>query len=320
MKIIDQTPFLDEKGQLGFAQRIQGMMKFGFNWLNELQAQKAIITYFDRQLEKGYTLIHNVTLGQSGIMVPIVLLGPTGIYVIQISLLKGRYEVKGDSWSVAEGEGYKPAPDNVIRSTIRMANAVKAFVERQGVKMPVDPEPVLIAGDPGLHVESVRPAIKVLMIDGIKSYVAGLATARQVLSTESIFEISERIVNPRPPRKAAPAPIVPSPVPQEHTFEESSQQDASRARAIFNASQDAKPFAPADFDFAMDEEPSLDVPSSETKTNIQESSPAQPLPRPKPRGRRILGMTPGQLAFIAGLALLLLCTLAGLAYYIFVLS
>jgi hypothetical protein len=73
MKIIEKTPFLNEKGELGFSQRIQGMMQYGFNWPNELRAQQAIITYFDRQLEKGYTLIRNYTLGQSRIMIPIIL-------------------------------------------------------------------------------------------------------------------------------------------------------------------------------------------------------------------------------------------------------
>src|SRR5829696_252257 len=133
MKIIDKTPLLNEKGDLGIVQRFQGMLQFGFNWPNELQAQKAIITFFDRQLEKGYTLIRNYTLGQSGIMVPIILLGPAGIYVIHITYLRGRYEVRGDTWNVESGEGYKPAPVNLIQRTIRMATAVKAFIERQGI-------------------------------------------------------------------------------------------------------------------------------------------------------------------------------------------
>src|SRR6188474_1362196 len=107
MKIIDKTPLLNEKGELGFIQRFQGMMKYGFNWPNELQAQQAIINYFDRQLEKGYTLIRNYTLGKSGITVPIILLGPSGIHVIHVAYLKGRYEARGDAWNVASGEGYK---------------------------------------------------------------------------------------------------------------------------------------------------------------------------------------------------------------------
>src|SRR5215211_8077044 len=119
MKIIDKTPFLNDKGELGISQRIQGVLKYGFNWPNELQAQKAIITYFDRQLEKGYTLIRNYTLGQSGIMVPIILLGPTGVYVIQITYLRGRYKVMGDTWNVEAGDTFKPAPINLIQSTIR---------------------------------------------------------------------------------------------------------------------------------------------------------------------------------------------------------
>ena len=87
MKIIDKTPLIDEKGSLGPLQRVQGMLQFGFNWPNELQVQNAIIKFFGSQLEKGYTLIRNMPLGESGIMVPIILLGPTGIYVIEITSL-----------------------------------------------------------------------------------------------------------------------------------------------------------------------------------------------------------------------------------------
>jgi len=319
MKIIDKTPLLDEKGQLGVVQRIQGMLQFGFNWPNELQAQQAIISYFDRQLEKGYTLIRNYTLGQSGIMVPIILMGPSGIYVIHITHLKGRYEVKGDSWNVAEGDSYKPAPINVVQRTMRMANAVKAFIERQGVKVPVPIEPVLIAGDPGLHIESVRPAIKVMMIDGIKSYVSGLASGRPILSTETIYELTERLINPRPP-KSKDAPVAPVTPPGDSYAPP--QEEASRARAIFDASEEAKPFTPSDFDFAMDDEPAFDVAAPASNASVQESSPAQPIPmpKPKPRSNRILGMTPVQLAIIAALGLLFLCIMAGFAYYVLVLA
>lgn len=313
MKIIDQTPLVDEKGEQSFTQRLQSMLKFGFTWQTQLAAQKAIISYFDRQLEKGYTLIRNCTLGQSDIMVPIILLGPTGVYVIQITIERGRYEVNGDSWNIASGDGYKPAPVNLVKGTMRMANAVKAFIERQGVKVPVPVEPVLIAGDPGLHIESVRPAIKVLMIDGIKSYVSSLASGRAVISNEMIHELSERIVNPRPPRKSTPTPAAPKPRAGE--YGQPSGQEASRAPALFDASQEAKPFNPADFDFAMDDEPAVDVaPASSSMPAGQESSPAQPLSRPKPRSKRILGMTLLQLGIVAVLGIAILCLVVVAAY------
>ena len=315
MKIIDKTPLLNEKGELGLGQRLQGIMQFGFNWLNELQAQKAIITYFDRQLEKGYTLIRNIPLGKSGITVPLLLLGPTGIYAIHVAYLRGRYEARGESWNVESGDGYKPAPVNLVQQTRRMARAVKAYIERQGVRVPVDVEPILIGGDPGLHIESSQPAVKVMMIDGVRTFVSNLAVAQPVLSPESVYEFTERLLNPHPLRKAS-APTARDPEPS--TFDQQSPQEVSRARAIFNASEEVKPFDPADFDFAMDEETSFDAASS--TTDVIETSPARPLPSRPTRRRRVLGMTPVQLAIVIGLTLALLCLVAGFAYYYFFLS
>jgi len=309
MKIIDKTPLLNEKGELGFVQRVQGILKYGFDWPSELEAQKAIITFFDRQLEKGYTLIRNMPLGASGIVVPIILLGPTGIHVIHVTYLRGRYEARGNSWNEEAGDGYKPAEVNLIQHTSRMANALKKFIERQGVKLPVPIEPVLISGNPGLHIESVKPAVRVLMIDGIKSFVTGLSTASAVLRPEAVHEFTERIVNPRPPKKDT-ALGMPA------TAEEKTQppQNVSRARAIFDAAEEAKPFDPADFDFAMtDEEATMEAGSP----SLEESSPAAPYARPTSQAKRVLGMTRPQLLVIAALAIALLCILAVFAYVFF---
>jgi hypothetical protein len=313
MKIIDKTPLLNEKGELGFMQRIQGMLKYGFNWPSELQAQKAIINYFDRQLEKGYTLIRNYTLGKSGITVPIILLGPSGIHVIHVAYLKGRYEARADAWNVASGDGYKPAPDNLIQQTMRMAKAVRAFIERQGVQVPVEIEAVLIGGDPGLHIESVKPAIRVLMIDGVKSYVSNLLTAQPVLRAESVYEFTERLINPHPVRKAA-APAEAPALPDASAV----QQDpvVARAQAIFKASEDVKPFNPADFDFAMvDDDPAFEVTPPVTGPAVPAT--VEPPTTPKPRPRRILGMKPLQLVILGGLALAFLCIMACFVAYYF---
>jgi hypothetical protein len=307
MKIIDKTPLLNEKGELGFSQRVQGMLKFGFGWPAELEAQKAIITFFDRHLEKGYTLIRNITLGASSIMVPMILLGPAGIFVIHVTYLRGRYEARANTWNEESGNGYKPASVNLIQQTIRMANAVKVFIERQGVKLPIDVEPVLIAGNPGLHVETVRPAIRVIMIDGIKPFASGLGTGTPVLRAEAVHEFTERIVNPRPAKKETVAP------PASRETKTEPRQEASRARAIFDASEEAKPFNPSDFDLGMfDEEAAVESPSS-----TPEPSPAGPSTEAKPRSKRALGMTPLQLTVVAALAVGLLCILVVFAYLFF---
>jgi len=325
MKIIDKTPLLDEKGNLGFAQRVQGMLQFGFNWPNELQAQNAIVKFFERQLEKGYTLIRNMPLGESGIMVPIILLGPTGIYVIEVSSLKGRYEAKGDTWNVEAGDQYKPAPINLIQRTTRMARALQAYIERQGVKIPVTIEPVIIAGDPGLHIESVRPAIKVMMIDGIKAFVSGLANGKPVLRADLVLDYVERILNPRmkqepiaPMPELEPEPEAPAAWEQNwHAepaqFQQQPEPEVSRARAIFGASAEAKPFNPNDLDFALAED---DATLQTAPPTRRESNPARAIQRNKPKQKLILGMTQLQLAIVAALGVVFICVVAGFIYVV----
>jgi hypothetical protein len=248
-----------------------------------------------------------------------ILLGPTGIHVIQVANVRGRYEVRGDTWNVASGDKFKPAPVNLVQQTIRMANAVQAFIERQGVKLPASPEPVLIAGDPGLHIESVRPAIKTMMIDGIRSFVSGLAVGKAVLSPEQVFDYTERILNPRPPKRESAASSASITAPRGEWEQEYSPQgpEVSRARAIFNAAEEAKPFNPADFEFEMtDEEPSIEAGSA----GSQELNAARPSQGQPAKRNRILGMTPPQLIIIVTLTLALLCILAGFGYIIFTTS
>lgn len=324
MKIIDKTPLVDEKGTLTLMQRIQGMLQFGFNWPRELEAQTAIIKYFDRQLEKGYTLIRNMSLGQSGIMIPMILLGPTGIYVIEITHLRGRYEARGEAWNVESGDAYKPAPVNLIQQTLRKAAALRKFIERQGVTLPVGIDPVIIAADPGLHIESNRPAIKVMMIDGIKAFVSGLVAGKPVLNGMQVNDYTERILNPRPRQEMAPPPVAPQAEPEPRAAweemygwqEEQPQQDGSRARAIFDASNEVQPFSPEGFDFAVAEE-EAHASGSDIPPVAREASLAQPVRRAKPKQGLMFGLTPMQLAVIGGLAVALLCILAIFAYVAF---
>jgi len=327
MKIVDKTPLLDEKGNLGLMQRIQGMLEYGFNWPRELEAQNAIVRFFDRQLEKGYTLIRNMALGQSGIMIPMILLGPSGIYVIEVTHLRGRYEARDESWNVESGDQYKPAPVNLIKQTMRMARALQAFIERQGVRIPVGIEPVIIAGDPGLHIESVRPAIKVMMIDGIKSFVNSLTTGRPVLTNEQVHNFTDRILNPRVKQDEPPTepPVLQSeqePKPRAaweemYGWNEEPQQppQASHAGATFDTSQDVQPFNPNEFGFAMSEE-EASAATSEIPPVLREPAPDQSVRGARPKQQRFLGMTPVQLTFIGVLVVLLVSILAALAYVV----
>ena len=89
MKVIDKTPFQDEKGNLGLLQRVQAAMEYGLTWQADIETQKPIITQLERVLEKGYTLIRNLNLENSKIIEPMILIGPAGVFVLHVTAVSG---------------------------------------------------------------------------------------------------------------------------------------------------------------------------------------------------------------------------------------
>jgi hypothetical protein len=307
MKLIDQTPLQNEQGEIGIIQRLQGTLKYGFEWYPELEAQKVVIAHLTRVLGKGYTAIRNQALGASGIVVPLSLVGPAGIYAIHITHLHGTYQAKGDSWGQVFGINFQSARVNLLTRTRLLARALQAFIERQGVKLPKPVEPVILAADPGLQIESLQPIVRVVMVDALERWAASLETAAPVFTPETAHELADRIVNPRPAKKEeepeAAAPI---------TTESEEQQELSRAGAIFHAADEAKPLDPTNLDFALEEGEGLEVPPE-----LVESSPAIPISSKGDEKKRMLGMTMPQLALLGGMILVEICVLIGFAIVIF---
>ena len=314
MKLIDQTPLQDEKGEIGIIQRVQGTLQYGLNWYPELEAQKFALGLLERGLGKGYTIIRNVTLGASGIVLPLAIVGPAGIFVAYVTHLRGQYQAKGDSWGQMSGASFKPAGINLLTRTERLARALQAFIERQGVKLPQPVEPLLFTTSPGMHVQSLRPIVRVIMVDALERWATSLSKAAPVFTVESAYELADRIINPRSPKKEGePEAITPSPTPEYTAQATQDEEDLelSRARAIFAASEEAQPFDPNDLGFAFEESEDGGI-SSE----LIESSPALPVQERSSAKKRYFGMTVQQLALLAGMFLVEICVLIGFAIII----
>ena len=300
MKLIDQTPLQNEQGEIGIVQRLQGTLKYGFEWYPEMEAQKVVIAHLTRVLGKGYTAVRNQALGASGIVVPLSLVGPAGIYAIHVTHLRGTYQAKGDSWGQVFGINFQPARVNLLTRTRLLARALQAFIERQGVKLPKPIEPVILAANPGLQIESLQPIVRVVMVDALERWGASLETAAPVFTVETAHELADRIVNPRPAKKEETPEVAPT------SMESEKQQELS------HAGDEAKPYDPASLDFAFEEGDGPEVPPE-----LIESSPATPLPSKGDEKKRILGMTMPQLALLGGMILVEICVLIGFAIVIF---
>ena len=310
MKLIDRTPLQDEKGEIGIIQRIQGTLKFGMSWYPELEAQKFVLARLERGLAKGYVVIRNHTLGASGIVVPLAIMGPAGVYVAYVTHLRGQYQAKGDSWGTLSGSTFKPASINLLTRTERLSRALQAYIERQGVRLPKIVEPILITANPGMHVESVRPLVRVVMADAIERWAASLSQSAPVLTVETAYELSDRIITPRKPKQESEHAEEALPTEQP---ESAGQYYYEGADEFSNPTDEAQTFDSNDLSFAYEEDQDNEVPSF-----LIEPSPSVAVPsRSGNKQKRYLGMTIPQLAILGGMFLVWICIMLSFAYIIF---
>ena len=278
MKIADRTPFRTENGTIDYMGRAQGTLKYGLSWYARLQAQEVVIAVLEKVLGANFVLLRNVTLPDTDIDLPLVLLGPPGIYLINVTHERGVYRARDDEWGTISGEKFVPAGINQLQRTVKLGKVLQVYLDRAGFKGEVIIDPILMAADPGMHIESVRPAARIVMSDALERFAISINQARPILSVEKIARIAQTIVNgpkksePAVSATAAPAMSVPTNGGRDTTdalFAASQRQDANSS---FSA--DSLGFS---FDDKAQEEqtPAGSISQSQRPANRQSSSTSQ---------------------------------------------
>jgi len=206
MKVIDQTPFFNEKGEISFMDRLKAIMKYGNGWIAQIKAQKSVIAVLEKNLDKGYTLLSNVTPPGLETSIPMILVGPAGVFVMYVTNLTGMFRAKGDQWGTITGSTFKPEKPNLLTRTERMARAVQVYLQRQGYTDLTSVEAILLCSDPSVHVDSLRPIIRVVMRDALERFAVSMTQARVVLSPEAVHDLVSRLQHTPAAQPAAAAP------------------------------------------------------------------------------------------------------------------
>ncbi len=216
MKIIDHTPFFNhETGEISILDRGRAMMKYGANWIKEVGAQKQVIAVMGKVLDRNYTLLRNVTPPGLEASFPFILVGPAGVFVMYVTALTGMFRAKGDQWGTITGNAFKNERPNLMTRTERMARAIQVFLQRQGYSEITSVDAVLLCSDPSVHVDSIRPIIRIVMRDALERFAISIMQARVVLSPESVQDVIARILNPPKPPPPQPAETLAAAGPEE---------------------------------------------------------------------------------------------------------
>jgi hypothetical protein len=194
MRIIDHSPFLSEKGEITLLGKLQGPLKFGPSWVKDMRAQKKVMDQFSQSLDKRFVLLRNVDLLGSGVPVPLLLVGPLGVMVIYVSSLRGIYRAKNEQWMSMVGGKFRSSKPNLIHRVKLMAVAVETYLTKKGIKPPAM-ENVLLLTDPGMHVDMVSPAVRIVPGDALERFLATLVNSPAVLDPATVSKIAETIAD-----------------------------------------------------------------------------------------------------------------------------
>ena len=203
MKLIEPTQKQLEKDRIGkYIDQIKQILPFGK--LGQ-QSKDAIMAHFMRGLDNRFIMLRNLQLEGPGVVFPPILVGPAGLVVFNISHVKGFFKVKEESlWEMSKTtHRFGPARPNLIKQSLAYAQKLGVILEAYGKPHP-EVLPVLIFDNPGVHIETSNPAIRIVLMDGIDSLVASFLNSEEVLQPMEINFLSDSLEIMANPEKAIP--------------------------------------------------------------------------------------------------------------------
>ena len=201
MKTIDCQP--DNKNT-GFMGQINATLnRYGIAGDKDARAQEIMIVHLSKLLSNRYILLQNVILEGLDQPIPGMLVGPSGIYIMFASALKGVYRAKDEAWLEMNSrtKQFEPARPNILARSRIMARAFEAFLQKKGYEMPEsmgfkpEVQPVLFFSNPGTHVESIRPTARVVLADGLEHFVRTLTEGRSYFNGVEVKNIVDIVLN-----------------------------------------------------------------------------------------------------------------------------
>jgi hypothetical protein len=195
MKIIDCSPSASGKNSL------HKLFDRGINLVGELagvptdyRAEEQVATHLSKYLDHKYILLRNVFLPSLDAPVPLILIGPPGIFVIAASAVKGVYRAKDDTWAIMDEKDrqFEPARPNLVQRTLAMKQAMESFLTNTRFR-DVELQAILVCTSTKVHVGSVRPAVRIVMTDGLERFTGNLIQSGGLLTNADVKELAAAV-------------------------------------------------------------------------------------------------------------------------------
>lgn len=231
MRVIEQSSFRDEDGEISLGDRIRATLDHGLGWYGEMMAQESFTERLQRHLADDHLLLRNAMLPGSDLTVPLILLGPEGVRTIIATDKKGIFRAKGENWYAFSGRTrrFRPKRPNLQSLATSYAQAVHAYLQRQGVPLP-EVEPVLAFTNPRTHVDTAQPSVRIVQADAFDHFASNLLKFQPIMDQEDVNELTDLILNPPQPEPEPEPADEPLAAPEEPTDRQVSPSEVDAFR------------------------------------------------------------------------------------------
>lgn len=226
MKVIDYAAAQKKKSG-GFSQLLEKLNPSGGK--KAPAGQEILVGALGRFLDNSYTILCNVDVEKLDVPIPQILVGPSGVRIIYISDGKGVYRATEETWEELDNrsQDFKAAKPNLVKLAIMLAKAVSEHLQTKGIELD-EVEPVLFFSNPGVHVDSSRPAARIVLSDALERFAASLAQIPVVLTPQGVQQVLN--VFGRAVSLEEPSGDI-TEMRDEFSFKEVSEEDSSRSLA-----------------------------------------------------------------------------------------
>ncbi|MGW8249006.1 MAG: hypothetical protein ACWGO1_00060 [Anaerolineales bacterium] len=196
MKVIDFAATKSDQDQTRSLENLLGSLKIGRGWSAEAEAQQTVVGAFEQMINNKYFMLRNLPLPDLDMPVPLVLVGPAGIWMLYPSRMRGVYRANGSSWEKIDDrkQSFAPAEENLLIRTEQLARAVREYLASEGMK-PLQVEPILVFTNPGIHIEAARPAVRIVQVDALNRFIAGIARSRVIYDPDQVQKMVDLLAS-----------------------------------------------------------------------------------------------------------------------------
>jgi hypothetical protein len=157
--------YIAKKAELEFDKRLK-------NYRQGQEGEERVIEVIRQSLDGNWQLFRNVVLPSYKSDIDAVLVGTSGVWILEVKAYSGEHRNIGEQWEFKKGNHWKSADTNPSQQAKRNATQLAAFFKVENIKLWVEPIVVWANLDDSLTVQN--PAVKVWTLEHLSDELGNL--------------------------------------------------------------------------------------------------------------------------------------------------